>query len=102
VTTKSWWDTVDTLASHTVVGLVARHPELGSTMDDWVRRELWVARTSILHQLRYKPARRRAAVPFLQVQAGHRDFFIRKAIGWALREYAKDRSAGGTGVRPGQ
>jgi 3-methyladenine DNA glycosylase AlkD len=91
VTTKSWWDTVDTLASHTVGGLVARHPELGSTMDAWVRDEnLWVARTAILHQLRYKADTDvERLFRSCKLQAGHRDFFIRKAIGWALREYAK-------------
>lgn len=90
VTTKSWWDTVDTLASHTVGGLVARHPELASTMDEWVFDEnLWVARTAILHQLRFKADTDvERLFRYCKFQAGHRDFFIRKAIGWALREYA--------------
>ena len=91
VVTKSWWDTVDTLAAHLIGPLVARHPELLSTMDDWARAEnIWLARTAILHQLRY---RERTDVTrlfrYCEAQVGHRDFFIRKAIGWALREYAK-------------
>ena len=91
VTTKSWWDTVDTLASDTVGPLVRNHPELVSTMDEWVRDDnLWIARTAILHQLTYQrdtdPDR---LFRYCLVQAGHRDFFIRKAIGWALRQYAR-------------
>jgi 3-methyladenine DNA glycosylase AlkD len=60
-------------------------------MDDWVHDEnLWVARTSILHQLRYKTGTDAERLfRSCKLQAGHRDFFIRKAIGWALREYAK-------------
>jgi 3-methyladenine DNA glycosylase AlkD len=91
VVTKSWWDTVDTLASHSVGGLVARHPSLRSTMDEWVADEnLWVARTAILHQLRYKvDTDVERLFRYCKFRAGHPDFFIRKAIGWALREYAK-------------
>jgi 3-methyladenine DNA glycosylase AlkD len=88
---KSWWDTVDALAVHVVGPIVARHPATVSTMDAWSADEnLWLARTAILHQLTYKagtdPAR---LFRYCSALAGHRDFFIRKAIGWALREYAK-------------
>jgi len=91
ITTKSWWDTVDALAAHTVGALVAAHPALVSTMDEWVvDPNLWLARTAILHQLTY---RRRTDADrlfrYCTLQAGHPDFFIRKAIGWALRQYAR-------------
>jgi 3-methyladenine DNA glycosylase AlkD len=91
VVTKSWWDTVDALAAHLVGPLVARHPELVSTMDDWARDEnIWLARTAILHQLSFKEATDEARLyRYCLLRADHRDFFIRKAIGWALREYAK-------------
>jgi 3-methyladenine DNA glycosylase AlkD len=91
VTTKSWWDTVDTLAAHTVGPLVMAHPQLRDDMDAWARDDnLWVVRTAILHQLRYREATdERRLFAYCEAQAGHRDFFIRKAIGWALREYAK-------------
>ncbi len=96
ITTKSWWDTVDTLAVHTVGPLVAARPALTSTMDEWVREsDMWLVRTAILHQLMFKDrtdAQRLFA--YCAAQAGHRDFFVRKAIGWALREYARtDASA---------
>ncbi|MBG6141328.1 DNA alkylation repair protein [Longispora fulva] len=88
--THSWWDTVDALASHVVGPLVTASPELVATMDAWAGGEnLWLARTAVLHQLGYK-ARTDAVRLFGYCSdlAGHKDFFIRKAIGWALREYA--------------
>jgi 3-methyladenine DNA glycosylase AlkD len=90
-TTKSWWDTVDTLAAHTVGPLVAAHPVLVPVMDEWSADEnLWLVRTAILHQLRYKERTDTARLfRYCARQAGHRDFFVRKAIGWALREYAR-------------
>ena len=91
VTTVPWWDTVDLLAAHVVGTLVAADPRLKSDMDAWITdADLWVARTALLHQLRYKE-RTDADRLFAHclLQSGHPDFFVRKAIGWALREYAK-------------
>ncbi|MEU2431945.1 DNA alkylation repair protein [Streptomyces sp. NPDC007861] len=91
VTTVSWWDTVDALAAHVVGGLVAADPALVPVMDEWIEDDdLWVARSALLHQLRYKQATdaERLFRHCLR-QAPHPDFFIRKAIGWSLREYAK-------------
>ncbi len=83
-------------------------PELVSTMDEWVVGSdpdvgspsaspktaalptLWLTRTAILHQLRYRAQTDSDRLfRYCAVNAGHRDFFIRKAIGWALRQYAK-------------
>ncbi|MFI1928194.1 MULTISPECIES: DNA alkylation repair protein [unclassified Streptomyces] len=91
VTTTSWWDTVDLLAAHVVGALVAADPRLGADMDVWIADEdLWVARTALLHQLRYKERTDtdRLFAHCLR-RSGHPDFFVRKAIGWALREYSK-------------
>ncbi|CAL9378445.1 DNA alkylation repair protein [Streptomyces sp. enrichment culture] len=91
VATVSWWDTVDALAAHVVGPLVAAHPALTADMDAWIADDdLWIARTALLHQLRYgqrTDADRLFA--YCLLRCGHPDFFIRKAIGWALREYAK-------------
>ncbi|WP_133915290.1 DNA alkylation repair protein [Streptomyces sp. NBC_00582] len=91
ITTTSWWDTVDLLAAHVVGVLVEADPRLTATMDAWIADDdLWVARTALLHQLRHKDrtdADRLFA--YCLRQSGHPDFFIRKAIGWCLREYAK-------------
>jgi 3-methyladenine DNA glycosylase AlkD len=91
ITTRSWWDTVDTLAAGTVGPLVRRDPTLVSTMDEWVMDDnIWLARAAILHQLTYKQATDAPRLfQYCLTQAGHRDFFIRKAIGWALRQYAR-------------
>ncbi|MFF4253518.1 DNA alkylation repair protein [Streptomyces sp. NPDC001663] len=91
VTTVSWWDTVDALAAHTVGALVAADPKLTADMDLWiVDDDLWVARTALLHQLRYKERTDTERLfSYCLHQSGHPDFFVRKAIGWCLREYAK-------------
>jgi 3-methyladenine DNA glycosylase AlkD len=91
IVTKPWWDTVDALAAHVVGPLVARHPELVSTMDAWsVEKDMWLIRTALLHQLAYKESTDAGRLfRYCTVQAGHPDFFVRKAIGWALREHAK-------------
>jgi 3-methyladenine DNA glycosylase AlkD len=90
VSTKSWWDTVDALASRVAGPLVRRHPNLGEVMDAWVLDEnIWVARTALLHQLTYRQATdERRLFAYCRQRAGDREFFLRKAIGWALRQYA--------------
>jgi 3-methyladenine DNA glycosylase AlkD len=91
VSTVSWWDTVDLLAAHVVGALVAADPALTADMDTWiVDEDLWVARTALLHQLRYKERTDTERLfTYCLRQSGHPDFFVRKAIGWCLREYAK-------------
>lgn len=90
IVTKSWWDTVDTLASHTVGPLVRRHPSLVAVMDKWIDEDnIWLARTVLLHQLGYKDqADTERLFRYCLRRADHPDFFMRKAIGWALRQYA--------------
>lgn len=60
-------------------------------MDAWIVDEnLWVARTALLHQLRYKEHTDTDRLfAYCLRRSGHPDFFVRKAIGWSLREYAK-------------
>ncbi|MGE3074385.1 MAG: DNA alkylation repair protein [Dehalococcoidia bacterium] len=91
IETKSWWDTVDTLASNTVGGLVRAHPHLAEEMDRWAADEnLWIARTAILHQLKYKEKTDSGRLfRYCTLRAADTDFFLRKAIGWALRQYSK-------------
>jgi 3-methyladenine DNA glycosylase AlkD len=91
IVTKSWWDTVDTLAVHVAGPLVLRSPEVRTATDRWLESDdIWLARTAILHQERCG-ARTDPDVLFAYClrRAGDREFFIRKAIGWALRSYAK-------------
>ncbi|MDH6221362.1 3-methyladenine DNA glycosylase AlkD [Streptomyces pseudovenezuelae] len=72
-------------------GLVAADRKLAADMDAWiVDDDLWIARTALLHQLRYKERTDTERLfAYCLRQSGHPDFFIRKAIGWCLREYAK-------------
>jgi 3-methyladenine DNA glycosylase AlkD len=89
------WALVDSLAIHAVGSLVHRHPELEATLDRWVRDDdFWVRRAALLAHL--LPLRRgggsfdrfaRRADALLE----EREFFIRKAIGWVLRETGKKR-----------
>jgi 3-methyladenine DNA glycosylase AlkD len=92
ITTKSWWDTVDLLASNVVGVILKRHTE---AIPEWSRRWIespykWLNRTAILFQLKWKGDTDQELL-FANVRrhAGHTDFFIRKAIGWALREYSR-------------
>jgi 3-methyladenine DNA glycosylase AlkD len=94
ITTKSWWDTVDALASGVAGPLVARYPETVAVMDRWIASpNLWLARSAILHQLRSKQRTDAGRLfRYCELRMPDEDFFIRKAIGWALREYSKTDS----------
>lgn len=90
IVTSSWWDTVDTLASNTVGPLVRLHPSLTRDLDEWIDDDnVWLARTALLHQLGYKGHTDvERLFRYCLRRADHPDFFMRKAIGWALRQYA--------------
>ena len=90
IMTKSWWDTVDTIASHMVGAIVFNYPETVSIMDEWIDHEnMWIRRTAILHQLNFKDRTdlKRLFI-YCKKRMNEPDFFIRKAIGWALRQYS--------------
>ncbi|MEU8692023.1 DNA alkylation repair protein [Streptomyces sp. NPDC048665] len=91
VTTVPWWDTVDLLAAHVVGTLVTADPELTADMDAWITDgDLWAVRTALLHQLAWKERTDAERLfGYCLLQSGHPDFFVRKAIGWALRAYAR-------------
>ncbi|XP_078376493.1 uncharacterized protein LOC144659838 [Oculina patagonica] len=91
ITTKSWWDTVDALANKMVGRLVKQHRDEGkSVMEEWVNHEnMWLRRTALLHQLSYKQETDEEMLfRFCSLRSDEEEFFIRKAIGWALRQYA--------------
>ena len=95
VQSKAWWDTVDTLASNVVGPIVQRHPGPREEIDRWARDDdFWVARAAILHQLKYRGATDAPRLfGYCELRAADTEFFIRKAIGWALREYSKTDAA---------
>lgn len=84
---KSWWDTVDGLAG--VVSDVLRHQH--DDMDDALNHNnFWMRRIALLHQLGWRDktdAERLFA--YCLARAHEKEFFIQKAIGWALRDYAR-------------
>lgn len=86
-----WWDTVDSLAVHTVGTMVTNHPELVHEMDEWIEStDMWISRTAILHQLMYKDRTDvNRLFTYCTMHMESTEFFTRKAIGWALRQYAR-------------
>lgn len=90
VLSKSWWDTVDTLARYFGI-LVQKEPNLLDEMKTWSQADnIWMRRIAILHQLRYKEATNTELLrEIILNNIDENEFFIQKAIGWALREYAK-------------
>lgn len=91
IRTHSWWDSVDTLATRIVGPIVQKHPELLPQMDQWIEDPYpWIRRTALLYQLKYKKETDTDRLfDYCARRLDESDFFIRKAIGWALREYAK-------------
>lgn len=90
----SWWDTVDGLAG--IVGDVVRaarrnDPDAQTVMDAALRHDcLWVRRIAMIHQLGWRLETDTARLfGYAETLAPETDFFIRKAIGWALRDYAR-------------
>lgn len=91
ITTKSWWDTVDALASHPVGMMFKKYPKVKEKyLKKWRRSEnIWLRRTGILFQLGYKEETDFDLLSdIIQENLGSDVFFINKAIGWALRQYA--------------
>ena len=92
ITTKSWWDTIDGLASHTIGYLFATFPQVReTTVAHWrISDDFWLRRTTLLFQLGYKQ-KTDAALLFSLIEENLEsdEFFIQKAIGWSLREYSK-------------
>ena len=91
IVTKSWWDSVDGTVGMNGK-LVQCFPELQSeVISRWIHEEnIWLKRISIIFQLKYKAE---TDTEFLSkailANSGTKEFFINKAIGWALREYSK-------------
>ncbi|GGA62046.1 hypothetical protein GCM10008025_02470 [Ornithinibacillus halotolerans] len=92
IVTKSWWDTVDMLAQKPVGKIASIDSRvISDTIDSWsVHDNLWLIRTAILFQLKYKEKTNEDILyTYIIRNAESKEFFIQKAIGWALREYSK-------------
>ncbi len=96
VVTGAWWDLVDTIAAQHVGEVLGRFPsEVAPTIRGWaLDDDLWLRRTAVLCQLKRKAD---TDVGLLRYALEHnaedsvhgQEFFIRKALGWALREHAR-------------
>jgi 3-methyladenine DNA glycosylase AlkD len=96
VVTGGWWDLVDEVAANRVGPILRADPAaVTPVIRHWARDEdLWLRRTAALSQLRSKADTDTALLDEvlsanLEGSLHGRDFFIRKAVGWALREYAR-------------
>ena len=90
IVTKSWWDTVDLLAK--VIGsLVIRIEGYDQIMLEWSKdSNIWLRRVAILYQLSLKDKVDEIILDKILVNnLGDNEFFINKAVGWALRDYSK-------------
>ena len=91
VVTGAWWDYVDDIASHRLGALLRIEPEaMSAEMRRWsCDADMWKRRSSILCQLGFKAETDLALLyDCIERNLDDREFFIRKAIGWALRQYA--------------
>jgi 3-methyladenine DNA glycosylase AlkD len=88
---KSWWDSVDFLATHAVGSLLERFPaHIRPVLETWIHDpNMWLNRSAIIAQILY---RKNLDVDFLAMailpHIPSKEFFLRKAIGWALRSHA--------------
>lgn len=92
IRTGAWWDFVDDIASNLAGGvLLENRKETKKIMDRWIKDEdMWIRRAAILSQLRHKKETdHRMLFKYCRSCMHESEFFIRKAIGWALREYSK-------------
>ena len=91
VVTGAWWDHVDEVAAHLVGGVLAGHRTVVTpVMRAWARDDdLWVRRTAVLSQLRHGADTDTALLhDVIEANLDDRSFWLRKAIGWALREFS--------------
>ena len=91
LSTRPWWDTVDGLIGAAVEPIVRAHPETLDVVERWSESGVrWLTRAAILHQLHSGPATDSDRLFRLCARHGEsREFFIAKAIGWALRTHAR-------------
>jgi 3-methyladenine DNA glycosylase AlkD len=92
IITKSWWDTVDSIAGGTVGVLFQRFPDVKEKyLAKWRTSDnFWLRRTTILFQLNYKKETDFDLLcEIICENLDSKEFFINKAIGWSLRQYAR-------------
>jgi 3-methyladenine DNA glycosylase AlkD len=92
IVNNSWWDTVDTIAAKLIGAYFEKHKDLAAEAPDkWIVSDnMWLRRTAMLYQLKYKKKTDTERLfDYILRTAHEKEFFIQKAQGWTLREYAK-------------
>lgn len=92
IISKSWWDTVDGLAAQHAGAYFIRYPQrIPEITERWMLSgNFWLQRSCLLFQLKYKEKTDFDLLSsFINRLKPDKEFFIQKAIGWSLREYAK-------------
>ena len=92
ISKNSWWDTVDAVASKLIGSYLKKHPEFKENYPEkWICSDnFWFRRTALLYQLKYKKETDFERLKDFILRTAHeKEFFMQKAQGWVLREYAK-------------
>lgn len=92
ITQKSWWDTVDPVATTLVTTHLQRYENLNPELPDrWIESSnIWLQRTALLFQLKYKKSTNAGQLfRYIDAVRDSEEFFLQKAAGWALREYSR-------------
>ncbi len=92
ITTKSWWDSVDGLATNLVGRYFEKFPEMKEqVIEKWRHSDdMWLNRTCLIFQMKYKnDVDFKLLKDLIRQYQPVKEFFIQKAIGWSLRQYSK-------------
>jgi 3-methyladenine DNA glycosylase AlkD len=91
IVSGAWWDLVDAIATHQMGDVLRKdRPRMSKLMRRWARdKDMWKRRTAILCQIRFKrDTDLELLYDCIEPNLADAQFFIRKAVGWALRQYA--------------
>ncbi|HZH85731.1 MAG TPA: DNA alkylation repair protein [Brumimicrobium sp.] len=92
ITHNSWWDTIDFIATKPLAEYFKQFPEARrKVVDRWLTSDnIWLQRSAILFQLKYKAETDLELLTDIILKLSvSKEFFIKKAIGWILREYSR-------------
>lgn len=92
ISNKSWWDTVDLIASNYLGKFALKFPKImDEVIMDWQHeKSIWLHRSCLIYQLKHKYTTNLERLSYLiGVYKSNKTFFIQKAIGWSLREVSK-------------
>jgi 3-methyladenine DNA glycosylase AlkD len=92
ITCGAWWDFVDAISTRQLGELLRKHPvEMSAVLREWaVSADIWKRRSAILAQLNFKShTDLKLLYDCIRPSLGASEFFLRKGIGWALRQYAR-------------